>query len=313
MVGYDDTNDALTLGDDDVLEVGDYEIKYNSTSGDWEAVYTPTGDVANVPTSQSGSLFPTDFADAMAGKALSDDGNVYDSVQDAENAANNWVFVGPGTFSEYVGVDTQGLTLTGCGYNTHIDGGSTQAIEISASDVTISNLSVSTTAGGQNSVDGVKTTSGAGRTTIRGVTVRNTDRHGFNIGQGTGNSVVDCRVESADNNGVRISNSRATVRGCHIRNVGTHGIYGGRPEDAMIVNNAILSPGSRGIYLNNSGGDCIVGGNRIQGAGSTGILLNDGIPDCIVFNNRISDSGTSDINDSGSGTVIDANITGASN
>lgn len=39
MVGYDDANNALTLGDDDSLEVGDYELKYNSTDNEWHAEY----------------------------------------------------------------------------------------------------------------------------------------------------------------------------------------------------------------------------------------------------------------------------------
>ena len=39
MVGYDDDNNALTLGDDDSLKVGDYELKYNSTDDEWHAEY----------------------------------------------------------------------------------------------------------------------------------------------------------------------------------------------------------------------------------------------------------------------------------
>jgi len=142
MVGYDDNNNALTLGDDDVLTVGDYEISYDSTANEWQAEYTPSGDVASVPKNQSGSLFPTDFADALAGQALADDGNLYSSVQTAVDNATGWVFVGPGTFNENVTISTQGLTLEGCGYDTLIDGGTIgSAITLSAADITVKNSS----------------------------------------------------------------------------------------------------------------------------------------------------------------------------
>jgi len=39
MVGYDDENNALTLGDDDSIAVGDYELKYSSTDDEWQAEY----------------------------------------------------------------------------------------------------------------------------------------------------------------------------------------------------------------------------------------------------------------------------------
>jgi hypothetical protein len=39
MVGYDSQNNALTLGDDDSLKVGDYELQYDSTSDEFQAEY----------------------------------------------------------------------------------------------------------------------------------------------------------------------------------------------------------------------------------------------------------------------------------
>lgn len=39
MVGYDGTNNALTLGDGDALSVGDYELEYSNSDDQWQARY----------------------------------------------------------------------------------------------------------------------------------------------------------------------------------------------------------------------------------------------------------------------------------
>lgn len=310
---YDDTNDALTLGDDDALRVGDYDIRYNSTSGDWEAVYTPTGDVSSVPANQSGSLFPTDFADALAGKALADDGNLYDTVQGAENAATDWMFVGPGTFAEAVVIDTAGLTVMGSGYDTLIDGGITShAIAIDVADVTVQNLSVQTTAAGGNAYRGIiaRSTGTGDNITIQGCTVRDSDDNGIEMNAGTDHLIENCTVEAADGYGIETASVRTIITNCYATGC-VVGIYASTGSDDSIITNCITDTTSND-GINGSSPDQLIGGNRIHNAGDHGIQV--GGTDQIIFNNRVSGSTNADIDTAGATTpTTDGNSTGLAN
>lgn len=248
-----------------------------------------------------------------SGKALADDGKAYDSVQDAENAASSFVLVGPGTFSESVTIDTAGLTLAGAGYDTLIDGGTTgTAITIDATDVSVLNLSVQTTAGAGNSFVGIGSGASANSGKLVNVTVRDSDSHGINPTDGDYWRISNCTVESADGKGIDTDGPENTVIShCIVQSgVSDDGILT-RGDDSIVANCIVVGVADDGIYLLNN--DNIGIGNRIHNAGATGFDIGPNSTDSICANNRISDSGGSDINNQGSGTVLDDNQTGASN
>jgi len=126
-------------------------------------------------------------------KPLADTGELYDSIQAAENDASAFIFVPPGTFNESVTIDTAGLTLLGSGRATHISGGSSDAIVITSSNISVEALSVSTTAGGGNTVRGVLGSTGADSTTLKNVVVRDSDSDGIRFEDGSDHDVVNCR------------------------------------------------------------------------------------------------------------------------
>jgi hypothetical protein len=310
MVGYDDDNNALTLGDDDSIAVGDYSLRYSSANDRFEVEH-PNGEISDVPRSTSGSLVPQGLAESVAaGEALADDGNTYSSVQDAVNAASGFVFVGPGTFNESVTISTEGLTLEGSGHDTLIDGGTTgNAVDIQASDVTVRSLSVQTTAGAGNNFSGVTTTNATpNNVTVEFVTVRDSDRSGIFVQSGADNTVRGCTVNSTDTAGIT-NGERSIVTDCTIKNTGSAGIETFR-DDAIVSNNIIDGASGRGIRCGATN-DLLIGGNRVINSGDNGIRIAGA--DCIVYNNRVSDSTNTDISDAGTGTVLDGNLTGLSN
>jgi hypothetical protein len=99
-----------------------------------------------------GSIQQTDLAFSVTsipsavqqGKAVADDGSLYDSVQTAVNNATDWVFVGPGTYSESVTVDKSEFALIGAGQGTVIDG---QVDLAKSTDTTVSNLQIRNSGG----------------------------------------------------------------------------------------------------------------------------------------------------------------------
>jgi hypothetical protein len=314
MVGYDDNADALTLGDDDVLTVGDYEISYDSTADEWQATYTPTGDVASVPKNQSGSLFPTDFADALAGKALADDGNIYSSPSTALDNASSWIFIGPGTFNDQLDISTGGMTVIGSGYNTLLDGGTTdEAVYIrSGEDITVRNLSVKTTSGGGTGLSAVGTSnSGTSGARIENVAVRESDDHGLTLGPYS--HVRNVTVEAADGNGIDAGTEAAVISNCVVQSgVQANGIdTSASADNSIIAGNSVIQVTSNGIFV--EGADSVIIGNRVHGVGAGGIDLRG--TDQIAANNRVSDSGSGTDIETSSATnpILDDNLTGASN
>jgi len=270
----------------------------------------------NVPRSAGGSAVPTGLANAVsAGEVLADDGNIYSTVQGAVDNATGWVFVGPGTFNEAVTVSTAGMTIEGSGYGTHIDGGTTgDAINLSAANVTIQNLSVSTTGGGGNNYVGVNL-DGSANSTVNSVVVRDSDNHGIELSNSPDSIVTDCNIESCDSAAVAIQNSsvRSIVSDCYMgSNVTGEGVFVA-DQDCIITNNITDSVGDIGVELTSGSSDTVAGGNRIIGSGNDGFFVNSNSNDNIVFNNRISDSVNADFDQNSGSTVLDGNLTGASN
>lgn len=254
-----------------------------------------------------------------SGKALADDGKAYDSVSEAEANASSFVLVGPGRFaSDFpVKITTSGLTLMGCGYDTHLDGSDVNKvpIDIQAANVTVKSLSVTGgTAGAGNADDGIIASSGNGGTksTIQNVTVRDADRIGIYLLNGTDHSVVSSRVESSDSTGIQTYCDRTIIQNCLVSESVKHiGISVNEGHDCIVSNCIIIGVGDAGIFNGNNGADALIGGNRIHNTGQEGMLLRGN--DITVFNNRVSDSGGVDIETSSANGVFDDNKTGASN
>lgn len=250
------------------------------------------------------------------GKPLADDGKLHDTVQAAENAASNFVFVPPGTFNETVSIDTSGLTLIGAGDATVIDGGASHAIDINStgvSDVTVKNLAAQTTGGGGNTVFTVVLGgSSAGSHLVENVTVLDSDRHGI-LCDADDCTMSNCHISKTDNSGIYVNGGlRATVKECIIgSDVGDSGIWI-RNDDGIVSNCVITGVGTHGIATF-SGPDTVLIGNRIHNVGADGISCDSA--DTIVANNRISGVDTANYVyiQTTATTVTDANVTGAAN
>lgn len=267
---------------------------------------------ANIAVGDSSSVEAMLANSLREGKPLADTGKLYDSIQAAENDASTFIFVPPGTFNESVTIDTAGLTLLGSGRATLIDGGTTNdAILLDATNITVKNLSVQTTAGVGNSYGGIETSVNSNSITVENVVVRDSDNYGIRANNGSDYIIKNCVVESADGRGIETSAPRTIVSSCIVKGgVAQHGIISQTGGDDMIVSNCIVnSVGNDGINLQEP--DSIAIGNRVISSGDDGIVINNA--DCIVANNRISDSTNADINNSGAGTTLDANLTGPSN
>jgi len=245
-------------------------------------------------------------------KPLADTGELYDSIQAAENDASAFIFVPPGTFNESVTIDTAGLTLLGSGRATLINGGTSgDAITIGVSNVTVSNLSVQTTAGAGNTYRGVLASTGANRCTIRNVTVRDSDNAGIEFQAGADHTVVNCTVENSDGNGIYTTGSpRCIIIGNLLTNNGGDQNDSGidiRSNDTIAVNNIVQNSAQHNVYIGPAADDSLIGGNRLINGGDHGIR--DRAVDSILFNNRVSDATNGDISSDNNGT-LDGNLTG---
>lgn len=309
MVGYDSQNNALTLGDDDSLKVGEYELQYDSTSDEFQAEYEPTGDTKSIPRSTSGSLVPQGFADVVSqGEVLADNGEIYTSVQTAVNNSSGFVFVGPGTFNESVTIDTAGLTLVGAGVDTEISPTTGTAITVGASNTTIKNISC-------RSEDDYAVYTTYSGTTIKNITASTDVTDGIDGIYAKDTTIVsNCTILESGDNGIYFNDHQSSI--AHSNNIenANRGIYMERGGGYIASANVITNPRFAGIAFNTSGSDNVAIGNRVHTSDDVGIIVNGaGNYDNIVANNRVSDSTNADIDDSGSGTVLDDNLTGPSN
>lgn len=243
------------------------------------------------------------------GKALADDGNTYDSVQDAVDAASSFVKIGPGTFNENVTISTSELTLLGSGSDTHIDGQSTTAITISSEDITVKSLSVSNNSDGDFSTgdDAIFVQNSANGTTVKNIVVIDSDSAGVGAGTPANMEIIGCLFEAGDEYAVNIDGVNAIVVNNMIN--GTRGGLNTNGDDNVLANNSIINPGADGF--NTNGNDSIIISNRVHNSGAIGISYN--ASDSIIANNRVSDSTNSDIEDNGTNTTLDANLTGSAN
>lgn len=268
------------------------------------------------------------FEDALSnGKVLADDGNLYSSIQTAENNATDWMFIGKGTFSEQLSIGTAGLTVYGAGKDsTTIKPSGSTAIVINADNVTLKDLNPVGDANGPTRA--LETGASAGNYWVENCHLESDA--GYVIYLNSGNGVanfINCEINQAgSSNGLYItSGDLLRVKNCYIHNAqfglnaGIQAIIEGNYIDVTdttivlggddsICKNNICYAGGDGIRAN--GNDQVVGANWVNGSGSfDGIAVN--ATNQIIFNNRISSFGTH-INTAGATTpTTDANVTGA--
>lgn len=255
------------------------------------------------------------------GKPLADTGELYSTIQDAENAASSWVFVPPGTFTEQVDIDTDGISIIGSGYGSFIDADTIgDCFTINADDVTISNLrlfanDIYIRIGNSTAANGGKIT--------------NCFFGPENSGDANGARGIDASTNTANN---------WIVRNCYAQYLGGFLAWTGSNANRWVVdsnivfeptadalntnygedivasnNNIVMAGSNNSIGIKIYGSDQIVIGNRVHNAGNDGIKVTGDGFDCIVANNRVSNSGGTDINNGGSGTITDGNLTGGAN
>lgn len=250
------------------------------------------------------------------GEVLADNGEQYDSIQDAVDASDGWTFVGPGTYYEDITFSTDGFTLVGAGRGTEIR--QREGFQIGGSNITLDSLRFEKAPGEQynfncriNADDSVIKNS-----------VFNAPTNEYQDLVVAGRDVVidDCYFSSAGYT-VSIGQIRAIVKDCTFNITEDTGSDFARAiittaDDCIFVNNNISIVGV-GIQINGAN-DCLIGGNRIHhpaddpsGTSDGSIVLTGSGNNCIVFNNRVS--GSDAIRDSHTGTLLDANSTGAAN
>lgn len=246
------------------------------------------------------------------GSVMDDNGVLHDNVQDAENAASSFIWIGPGTFNESLLVDTSALRVIGSGRGSLIDGSSDgdDAIRVTASNVSISNLSYQSTASDSRGLHGE---SGSDELQIDRTWCIDTDNFEGMRFEDDNVTVSRYTAESGIGaNALTTVGLKTIISICRSRQADSAILAGG--DDAIISNTVVNSPsgtGARGLDANSN--DCTFIGCRVLSAPGDGIFVRMGSTDNIVANNRVSGSGGSDINDNGTSTLLDANRTGAAN
>lgn len=252
------------------------------------------------------SITTTIVNSLVDGEPLADDGETYSTVQDAENNASSWVFVPPGTFSEAISVTTSNLALVGSGAASTIDGGTTgDAVSVEANNVTISDISVQTTGGGGNAFRPIHLPSGNSGCTVSDVVSTDSDDDSIRGNNHTELSVIGTRVENSDGGGINLG-PRGICSGCLALSPGQNS--GPANNDGVFSNTIIQNSGNRGFGA--GGTDSIGYALRVINSSDDGIQVFGGISNFIVANCRVSGSGVSSIDDGGTGTILDGNLTG---
>lgn len=285
---------------------------------------------------EAGVLHVDGISRAIAnGSVYADDGDVYSTIQAAEDAASSFIFIGPGTFQENVVVDTVDLRVTGAGRSTFVDGqGTEKAIEIAANGVTVEYLQAATDAASGFAAIGADATfndvtvmrtfvSNAGDVGIDGDgerwfvglnRIQDTDDAGVHMfGPGTGADVSDNQVmlnmiQNTGAEGILSEGNPAGIVALNtIEDTGNHGIRNtnNSPLAAILGNSIRLTAGSTdGIRLLGLG--TLAFGNRIEDAGRHGIALDDAKVHALL--NSIENPGTHGIaNPSGNDKLIALN------
>jgi len=309
MAGITNGRPDLAVGEP--IHFGDidgFELEHHPISDRLIIRDTENGTVAYVRGDQGGEIGGDGvlIKALKEGKPMADDGRTHDSIQAAERAASSWVFVPPGNYEESVEITTDGLTLRGSGYNTLIDGSTNgNAVSASANNVTVKNVSVQTDVpDGDNALVGV-----GSNLEVINVAVSQSGNSGITIGSENA-SIINCTINSCDANGFSSGANGIVVNGCIIDSVGRNGVNSLSGSNYIISNNLITNTELDGVYKGSENN--IIIGNRIINT-SNGVGIVPGSINNIVANNRVSDSTNTDINDQGTNTILDGNLTDPSN
>jgi len=306
--------DSLDFEDDEEARFGsntDYATRFDSANSRLELEDLTNETVGYVPQDVGTDLVGGKYAQTVAeGKALADDGNVYDSIQMAVNNASSYVKIGPGGFRESVTIDTAGLTLQGSGDRTNIHGRIKTHIEVTASNVTVANVSIRSA--GNSQTNGIRVTDGSSASDchFNNITVEGVNGKGVKIQAGKNHIISNCTFISC-NGPIRTRDSivgkiiavNNTIENC------VTAFNCAFASDSIIANNIISDVRGTAITIFESD-DCIIIGNRIRAVkGRAGILIfGKGETDNIVANNRISSNQIA-IENNGVNTLLDANLT----
>lgn len=249
------------------------------------------------------------------GEVLGDDGNQYDSIQAAVDASDSWAFVGPGTYYENVVINKDDFMLQGSGNETLIDGGDIgPAITVNSQNNIIQSIICKT---GQSSFVTAAIVIKGDSTTLERVTVSGSYEDGIEI-NANNCRVKSCTIDSVSRHGLFIKDGRRVIMNdCTVKNPSDYGILF-RSDDSIVSDNVVINTGGNSIGTVSGGSstdanDAIIKSNRIINSGNAGIVIASNSTDIIVANNRISDSTNADIDDNGTGTVLDDNLTGSAN
>lgn len=295
--------DSLDFVDDEEIRTGandDYAMRFDSTNSRLEVEDITNATVGYVPQNIGTDLVGGKFAETVSeGKALADDGNVYDSIQSAVNNATSWVKVGPGRFNESLTIGTAGLTLKGSGDRTILVGDD-DTITVNANDCSVSDFSVEHQDGSNH---GVVVT--ASNCTVSSVYVEGV-RDGFDIKGVANNTIINNCTAINTKNGFnpRIETTQLIISNSVVKDSNS-GINSGA-SDSIFVGNSISGASKNSIYSGRD--DCLIGYNIVDG-GNEAIKIGNSSTDNIIFNNRIRNTTNSAIKDNGTGTVLDANLT----
>jgi len=290
---------SLDFVDDEELRTGaapDFATRFDSVDSRVEIEDLVNAATAYIPRAVETDLIEGKFAQTVdEGKALADDGNVYDSIQVAENAAASWIRVGPGEFSGRVAIDTPGLTLIGSGDKTELSTTGQSTIEVNADNVTIAELSALPVRGAGIDMDGT-----VGTRVLNCTVSSNGGGIVMSNGNGSQSVVAGCDVEAADRSieamtaALILNNDIAKSRGSGVKV---------RGHDAVIANNHIN--GCRD-GINSAESDTILFANIIRNCSSRGIQQFNGAGN-IIANNRLVNNRTG-INDGATATTLDGNL-----
>jgi len=290
--------DSLDFVDDEEARFGAgdaFASRYSSSNSRLEIEDLTNATTAFLPQDVGTDLVGGKFAETVAeGKALADDGSVYDTIQGAVNNASSWVKVGPGTFDETVDITTAGLTVEGSGDRTAISGDN--GISVSeVGNVTLSNFKVEDT--DNTSVNTIS----APNLTVDNITVIDSGGAGIQI-DGDDVIISNCRIDGATA-GINptTGNSGNIIYNNVVKNISGDGTLPAYPE-SVIAYNTFENCGLKGMYVGRA--DMVVYANIIKNTEGDGIDVNDN--DNVVVNNRLINTGG--ISDNGSGNLIQSNL-----
>jgi hypothetical protein len=187
-----------------------------------------------------------------------------DGVDAGANAGRGHVFISNGTYGPF-DIDHAGMRVEGESWDTHIKGKTVDAIDITVKNVTLEHLSVSTTAGGGNSVNGIH--SAGDSTRISHIKVHESDNIGVWLNN-TQASLTSSTILEADGTCIGISASKSTVHGNGVDGCGDHGISSASNTN-IVTSNVINHIGGTGISV--CGGDGIVSNNVLGNVTGVGI------------------------------------------